>query len=179
MPNLLDEAPHQPPSRSKRFIWDILTFPAITVLDRLLHVSMLWLFTFRFTSDLQFGMDGDLSPAGSGSEEPPPSVPGVDATGGYLQNPPHTHSKIIGIIIPGEKDYSNLALGPFCCSCSPLSKALVVPFSTSSVRAAMMSAWRAMAWALSTASAPREVIIWVPLIRARPCSGDTRLEVHM
>lgn len=43
----------------------------------------------------------------------------------------------------------------------------------------MMSAWRAMAWALSTASAPREVIIWVPLIRARPCRVDTRLEVHM
>ena len=55
--------------------------------------------------------------------------------------------------------------------CSPLSKALVVPFSTSRVRAAMMSAWRAMAWARSMASAPREVIIWVPLIRARPCEG--------
>lgn len=42
---------------------------------------------------------------------------------------------------------------------SPLSKALVVPLRTSRVRAAMMSACRAMASALSTASAPNEVII--------------------
>lgn len=34
-------------------------------------------------------MDGGLSPAGSGSEEPPPSVPGVDAAGGYLQEENH------------------------------------------------------------------------------------------
>lgn len=52
--------------------------------------------------------------------------------------------------------------------CSPLSKAFVVPFKTSSVRAAIISACMAIAWALSTASAPREVIIWVPLMRAKP-----------
>lgn len=41
----------------------------------------------------------------------------------------------------------------------------------------MMSACWAIAWALSTASAPREVIIWVPLIRARPCKGKTEAEM--
>uniref|UniRef100_A0A0E9QN58 Uncharacterized protein n=1 Tax=Anguilla anguilla TaxID=7936 RepID=A0A0E9QN58_ANGAN len=45
------------------------------------------------------------------------------------------------------------------------------PFSTSRVSAAMMSACLAMARALSTASAPRDVIIWVPFIRARPSLG--------
>ena len=56
---------------------------------------------------------------------------------------------------------------------SPLSKALVVPFSTSRVRAAMMSACWAIAWARSVASAPRDVIIWVPLISASPYKGNT------
>lgn len=50
----------------------------------------------------------------------------------------------------------------------PVSKALVVPFRTSSVRAATMSACLAIALALSTASHPSEVIICVPLMRARP-----------
>lgn len=73
-----------------------------------------------------------------------------------------TRSRILGV---------NTFIGFW--SGSPLSKALVVPFNTSRVRAAMMSACRAIAWARSTASAPREVIIWVPLIRARPWEGKT------
>ena len=52
--------------------------------------------------------------------------------------------------------------------CWPVSKALVVPFNTSRVKDATMSACRAMALALSTASQPREVIICVPLMSARP-----------
>ena len=52
--------------------------------------------------------------------------------------------------------------------CWPVSKALVVPLRTSRVKAATMSACRAMALALSTASQPREVIICVPLMSARP-----------
>lgn len=62
----------------------------------------------------------------------------------------------------------------------PVSKALVVPFRTSSVRAATMSACLAMALALSTASHPSEVIICVPLMRARPFKERTDVnQVHM
>lgn len=55
-----------------------------------------------------------------------------------------------------------------CTSYSPLSKAREVPFKTSNVRAATTSACLAIIDALSTASAPRDVISCVPLISARP-----------
>ena len=50
----------------------------------------------------------------------------------------------------------------------PLSNALDVPLSTSNVKEATTSACLAMIPALSTASAPMEVINWVPLIKAKP-----------
>lgn len=122
------------------------------------------------TSDLQSQMDGDQSPAASGSVGPPLSVLGGAAMHECLQRRQekgwNTSWKILGF----EGKLSHLVLGFFfyhCCS--PLSNALVVPFSTSRVRAAMISACWAIDWARSTASAPKEVIIWVPLIKARPC----------
>lgn len=77
-------------------------------------------------------MDGDLSPIVSGSEEPLLSAPGADATDGYLQKQTAhitTDADWVYFFQSKKNDYY-----------SPLSKALVVPFSTSSVRAAMMSA---------------------------------------
>lgn len=94
------EAPHQPLLRYNEFIWDIIY-----------NIGILYFACFhtdpflRFSSDLQSGMGGDLSPAGSGSEEPPLSVQGVDATGGYLQKqtPTPTKKKQLGLSVLVKK----------------------------------------------------------------------------
>lgn len=59
----------------------------------------------------------------------------------------------------------------------PLWKALALPLRASTVKAAMMSACLVTARARSTASAPRDAIIWVPLIRAIPCSTSRMVTV--
>lgn len=54
-----------------------------------------------------------------------------------------------------------------------------MPFITSKVSAATTSACLPMMDALSTASAPREVISWVPLIKARPSFASREIGVRL
>jgi len=66
-----------------------------------------------------------------------------------------------------------------CALHSPASKALVVPFNASNVSEATMSACLAIVAALSTASAPMDVISWVPLMRANPSFASRQIGLNL